>query len=146
MLLKDAGRRDREFPPSQYHRIYQNTTQDSPLRACIVEMWPDMTISNSELYPRELLVDLVNRLGPMKRKLEEGSLLGTFAEGDMDLFSDFGPAGELDADGFVLDIERPIAEKTRANLDMLEAPQKGNTKRKLAQTDFTEENTRGSNA
>jgi hypothetical protein len=130
-MLDYGGARNREFQPSQYQRIYRNTTQDSPLRACIVELWPDRTISNSELYPRELLVDLVNRLGPIKRKLEE------------ERFNDmFSQAGE---DSFLFDsFERPIAEKTRVSPDMLEAPLEGKTKRKLVQTDFAEENIRGS--
>ncbi|KAN0122829.1 hypothetical protein V8E51_001155 [Hyaloscypha variabilis] len=127
LLLERAGR-DREFPPSQYRRIYRNTTQDSPLRACIVKMWPDLTISNSELYPRELLVDLVNRLGPMKRRLEQ------------DCFFDFN------TDAFLTEIEEPIAEKTRVSPDMLDVPQQGKTKRKLIQTDFAEETTRASSA
>ena len=134
VLLGDARRRDREFPPSQYQRIYRNTTQDSPLRACIVKMWPDLTISNSELYPRELLIDLVNRLGPMKRELEKNTLFSMFEEDDRDTIFEF--ATDMLGMGF----ERPIAEKTRVNPDMLEAPQKGTTKRKLVQTDFAEEN------
>ena len=129
MLLEDARRRNREFPPSQYRRVYRNTTQDSPLRACIVKMWPDLTISNSELYPRELLVDLVNRLGPMKRRLEEETSLGLFGEVDGDTSFEFDPT----AFGLRDDAE-----------DMLEVPQKGKTKRKLVQTDFAEYKTRGS--
>jgi hypothetical protein len=130
-MLDYGGARNREFQPSQYQRMYRNTTQDSPLRACIVKLWPDRTISNSELYPRELLVDLVNRLGPIKRKLEE------------ERFNDmFSQAGE---DSFLFDsFERSIAEKTRVSPDMLEAPLEGKTKRKLVQTDFAEENIRGS--
>ncbi|KAH8749048.1 hypothetical protein BGZ57DRAFT_915374 [Hyaloscypha finlandica] len=126
-MLDYGGARNREFQPSQYQRIYRNTTQDSPLRACIVELWPDRTISNSELYPRELLVDLVNRLGPRKRKLEEERFRGVFDE--IDAFGDFG---------------QPIAEETRFSPDMLEAPQEGKTKRKLGHTGFAEENIRGS--
>ena len=126
-MLDYGGARNREFQPSQYQRIYRNTTQDSPLRACIVELWPDRTISNSELYPRELLVDLVNRLGPRKRKLEEERVRGVF-----DVIDEFGDFGQ------------PIAEETRFSPDMLEAPQEGKTKRKLVHTGFAEENIRGS--
>lgn len=134
-LLGEAGRMNGEFPPSQYQRIYRNTTQDSPLRACIVKMWRDLTISNSELYPRELLVDLVNRLGPIKRRLEVERFCDAFAAVDEDsnLFEPFD-----------MDFEPLIAEKTRVSSDMLEAPQEGKTKRKLVQTGFTEENIRGS--
>ncbi|PMD39520.1 hypothetical protein L207DRAFT_566493 [Hyaloscypha variabilis F] len=134
-LLERAGREDREFPPSQYQRIYRNTTKDSPLRACIVKMWPDLTISNSELYPRELLVDLVNRLGPMKRESEE-AYLNLLSGGIRGPFVDY--------DDFDLAIEEPIAEKIRVSPDMLEVPQQGKTKRKLIEMDFAEENTRGS--
>jgi len=136
-LLERAGREGREFPPSQYQRIYRNTTKDSPLRACIVKMWPDLTISNSELYPRELLVDLVNRLGPMKRKSEEAYL---------DLISEDIRDPFFEEFGFDLGIEQPIAEKTRVSPGILEVSQKGKTKRKLTQTDFAEETTRGSSA
>jgi len=66
-LLENAKRRDRKLLPPQYH---QNTARDSPLRACIVRMWPDLTISSSQPFPRELLVDLFNRPGPMKHELE----------------------------------------------------------------------------
>jgi hypothetical protein len=52
-------------------------------------MWPDVAISNSELYPRELLVDLVNRLGPMKRELEGRDFLDTFVRDDMDAIDEF---------------------------------------------------------
>jgi hypothetical protein len=41
-------------------------------------------------------------------------------------------------------VESQIAEKTPVGPDMLNASQKGETKRKLVQTDFAEENTRGS--
>jgi hypothetical protein len=41
-------------------------------------------------------------------------------------------------------VESQIAEKTPVDPDMLNASQKGETKRKLVQTDFAEENTRGS--
>jgi hypothetical protein len=126
-LLECCGPRDRELPPSQYQRIYRNTTQDSPLRARIVEMWHDRTISNSELYPRELLVDLVNRLGPIKRKLEEERV--NYA------FGPFGPFGSF---------EGPEEIHFNSDTSMLEAPQEGKTKRKLVQTDFAEENIRGS--
>jgi hypothetical protein len=33
-------------------------------------MWLDQIISNSDLYPRELFVDIINRLGSIKQKLE----------------------------------------------------------------------------
>jgi hypothetical protein len=93
-------------------------------------MWRDLTISNSELYPRELLVDLVNRLGPIKRRLEVERFRDAFAafDGDSIFFEPFD-----------MDFERPIAEETRFSPDMLEAPQEGKTKRKLVQTDFAEE-------
>jgi len=138
ILLECAPRRGREFPPSQYHRIYQNTTKDSPLRACIVTMWPDVAISNSELYPRELLVDLVNRLGPMKRELEGRDFLGTFVRDDMDAIDEF------EAQAFRMYVESQIAEETRVGPDMLNASQNRETKRKLVQTDFAEENIRES--
>jgi hypothetical protein len=127
VLLENARRRDLEFPPSQYQHVYRNTTQDRPLRTCIVKMWSDRTISNSELYPRELLVDLVNRLGPLKRKLEEGSNIDIFGVFDDDLFF----------------IEQEMAEERRIGIDTLESFQEVKTKRKLDQTDFAEENTRG---
>jgi hypothetical protein len=64
----------------------------------------------------------------MKRKLEE--------ERFRDVLFD-----EIDAFG---DFEQPITEETRFSPDMLEAPLEGKTKRKLVQTDFAEENIRGS--
>jgi hypothetical protein len=68
----------------------------------------------------------------MKRKLERGA------------FDMFGEDDGFDTLGFDLDIERPIAEKMQADPDMLEESQQGKTKRKLVQTDFADENTRGS--
>jgi hypothetical protein len=135
-LLEDAGRmEDREFPPSQYERIYRKTTQDSPLRKCIVNMWRDRIISNSDLYPRELLVDIINRLGPIKRKLE-----GAFYDPLSLEFDDFHH------DIVNEDIELPMGEHRQSNDDTLEGFQFGRTKRKLDQTGFSEENRREPNA
>jgi hypothetical protein len=113
LILEHVWRGDGEFPPSQYERIYRKTTQDSPLRKCIVHMWPNRIISNSDLYPRELLVDIIN--GPLKRKLEDESL-DPFRE---DGFDDF-LRGTVD-DG----IELPMGENRQSNDDTL------GTKRKL---------------
>jgi hypothetical protein len=135
LLLENAWGRDRDFPTSQYERIYRKTTQDSPLRKCIVNMWPDRIISNSDLYPRELLVDIINRLGPIKRELED-ELLAPFSCG----FDDphHGLFGE--------DIEPPMGENGQSDDDTLDGFQLGRTKRKLGQTGFSEENRRESNA
>jgi hypothetical protein len=135
LLLENAGRKDREFPPSQYERIYRKTTQDSPLRKCIVNMWPDRIISNSDLYPRELLVDIINRLGPIKRELED-ELHAPFPWGFDDSHHDL----------FDEDIEPPMGENRQSNDDTLDGLQLGRTKRKLDQTGFSEENRRESNA
>ena len=130
LLLENAGRRDREFPPSQYERIYRKTTQDSPLRKCIVNMWPDRIISNSDSYPRELLVDIINRLGPIKRELE-AALHDPLGWG----FDNFHH------DVVDEDIELPMGENRQSNDATL-----GAKKRKLDQTGFAEENRRESNA
>lgn len=69
----------------------------------------------------------------MKRKLtEENDRLMLRGE---DYHTEFDLGGKL----FDLDDELPTVEKVHVNPDMLDAPQMGKTKRKMAQTDFAEE-------
>jgi hypothetical protein len=98
-------------------------------------MWPDRIISNSDLYPRELLVDIVNRLGPIKRKLEDA-----FQDHFSLEFDDF-QSGMADED-----IELPTGENRQSNDNTLEGSQLGRTKRNLDQTGFAEKNRIESNA
>jgi hypothetical protein len=98
-------------------------------------MWPDRIIPNSDLYPRELLVVIVNRLGRIKHKLKE-----VFQDSFCLDFDDFHP-GMADED-----IELPMGKNRQSNDNTLEGSQLGRTKRKLDQTGFAEKNRRESNA
>ncbi|KAF4630059.1 hypothetical protein G7Y89_g8080 [Cudoniella acicularis] len=53
---------NRALPSSEYHKIYDNTNEDSPLRRYVVDTRPPrMPISNPDNYPHEMLVDVINR-------------------------------------------------------------------------------------
>ncbi|TVY45902.1 hypothetical protein LSUB1_G000480 [Lachnellula subtilissima] len=53
-----------------YRFAYKNTTKGSPLRQYLVDTWDNRKIKDTDDYPQELLLDIVNSIG--SRDLKQG--------------------------------------------------------------------------